>query len=297
MTASPPRTGPESRSASSSAPAAEPGIRPKDQPSPADLAPPPTVARPPATTRSSSLSPRRRRLVWLIPILAAIGGLGLMIGYRFWYESANFVMTENAQVAGDLVYLGSSNAGRLIDTRVEVGDSVREGQELAVVSIPQQIGSVPFSSTPVLGETGTRDTLTSVRASLTGVVVARLGSPGGTVAAGQPIYALVDPTRVWIRANIEEDKVGRVERGQDVEVHVDALNQTLFGSIQAVTPASAATFSLLPAQNTSGNFTKVTQLVPVRIALNTDGKTLLLGTSVEVKIHTSHSSGWLPWQQ
>ena len=165
------------------------------------------------------------------------------------------------------------------------------------MSVPQQVGSVPFSSTPLLGETGTRDTQAPVRSPLSGVIAARLGSPGGTVSAGQPIYALVDPTRIWIRANIEEDKVGRVERDQEVEVHVDALHQTFSGTVEAVTPASAATFSLLPAQNTSGNFTKVTQLVPVRIAVETAGKILPLGTSVEVKIYTPHLGGWLPWQQ
>jgi multidrug resistance efflux pump len=233
----------------------------------------------------------------LIPVLLVVGGFGLTIGYRYWYESANFVMTENAQVAGDLVQIGSLNAGRLTATQVEVGDTVREGQEIAIVSVPQQVGSVPFSSTPLLGETGTRDSQTSVRSPFSGIVAARLGSPGGTVSAGQPIYALIDPTRVWVRANIEEDKVGRVERGQEVEVHVDALRQTFRGTVEAVTPASAATFSLLPAQNTSGNFTKVTQLVPVRVAVETAGRMLPLGTSVEVKILAPSQGGWLPWQQ
>jgi multidrug resistance efflux pump len=276
---------------------AEPPSRPSEPVAPVrDSGQLPRPAVPPRVATPGA-SKRRGRLLWLIPIVLLIGGFGIWIGYRFWYETANFVMTDNAQVAGDLVSYGSLNAGRIVATRVEVGDNVREGQELAVVSVPQQVGSVPFSTTPLLGETGNRDSLASVPSPLTGVVAARLASPGSTVAVGQPIYALIDPKRLWVRANIEEDKVGRVQPGQEVEVHVDALHRTLHGWVEAVTPASAATFSLLPAQNTSGNYTKVTQLVPIRIAVDNQGRTLPLGTSVEVKIHAPSTGGWLPWQQ
>jgi membrane fusion protein, multidrug efflux system len=164
------------------------------------------------------------------------------------------------------------------------------------VSIPQQVGSVPFSGAPVLGETGNSDTQTSVRSPLSGIVAARLGSAGGTVSAGQPIYALVDPTQIWVKANIDEDKFGRVQPGQAVEVHVDALGRSFPGRVESVTPASAATFSLLPSQNTSGNFTKVTQLVPVKISVETGGVVLPLGTSAEVKIQVRQPGGALPWQ-
>jgi multidrug resistance efflux pump len=69
-----------------------------------------------------------------------------------------------------------------------------------------------------------------------------------------------------------------------VTVHVDALGADVPGKVEAVTPATANTFSLLPASNASGNFTKVTQLVPVRISVNLGNHPLLLGANVEVKI-------------
>ena len=166
---------------------------------------------------------KRRRLWLLLPILLIIGALAATFGFRFWYDSTYFVMTENAQVTGDLVQVGSLNAGRLVATRVEVGDQIKEGQEIATVAIPQQVGSVPFSGAPVMQETGTRDTQVPVRSPLSGIVAARMGSAGGTVSAGQPIYAVVDPTQVWVKANVEEDKISRVRVGQAVEVHVDAL--------------------------------------------------------------------------
>src|SRR5690349_5945936 len=194
-----------------STPAPESALRVEPRPRPTELdglktAPAPE-RRAPAAARNGHAAPdpaaaaptagrKRRRLLWLIPILLIVGAVATTLGYRFWYESAYFVMTENAQVTGDLVQVGSLNAGRLTSTRVEVGDVVKQGQEIAVVSIPQQIGSVPFSGAAVLGETGNSDTQTSVRSPLSGIVAARLGSAGGTVSAGQPIYALVDPTQI-----------------------------------------------------------------------------------------------------
>ena len=65
---------------------------------------------------------------------------------------------------------------------------------------------------------------------------------------------------------------------------LDALHTTVPGRVEAITPATAAIFSLLPANSTSGSFTKVTQLVPVRIAVNLGNQPFLLGANVETKI-------------
>lgn len=238
---------------------------------------------------------RRRRLLLLVPILLIVGAIGATIGYRYWYESTYFVMTDNAQVTGDMVQVGSLNAGRIVATRVDVGDQVQKDQEIAVVAVPQQVGTIPNSGAPRLQESDTTDARVPVLAPISGVIVARFGYVGGTVAAGQAIYAIVDPGQIWIRANIDETKIARVRPGQTVDVHVDALDRDFVGRVEAVTPASAATFSLLPTQNVSGNFTKVTQYVPVKISVASGGVMLPLGTSVEVRIHVE-PRGWLPWQ-
>jgi membrane fusion protein (multidrug efflux system) len=86
---------------------------------------------------------------------------------------------------------------------------------------------------------------------------------------------------------VEETNLGRVKVGQHVEVHVDALNADLAGRVDAITPATAASFSQLPTNNSSGNFTKITQLVPVRIAVNLSNRPVLLGSSAEVKIRVA----------
>jgi multidrug resistance efflux pump len=89
---------------------------------------------------------------------------------------------------------------------------------------------------------------------------------------------------LWVNANVEETQVKKLVIGQRVDIHVDALDIEVPGRVAAITPASASTFSLLPSQNLSGNFTKVTQLVPVKIELEQPDPRLAIGTSVEVKI-------------
>jgi multidrug resistance efflux pump len=90
-----------------------------------------------------------------------------------------------------------------------------------------------------------------------------------------------------VNANIEETSINRVRVGQEVQVHVDALNADVPGRVEAITPATAASQSILPPSNASGNFNKVTQLVPVRISVNLGSQPTLLGTSVEVKIRVA----------
>jgi multidrug resistance efflux pump len=262
-------------------------------PAPAEAPAPQQATPPPVTSR-----PRwnRRRLLLLVPILSLVGLVALVITLRFWYESTYFVMTDNAQVTGDLVQVGSLNAGRVVEASLEVGQQVQRDQVIAVVAVPQQIGTVPFSETPLLDQTGSLNTQVPVRSPIDGVVAARLANVGGTVTAGQAIYALINPQHIWVNANIDEDKIERIERGQTVEVHSEALGRSFDGRVEAITPASAATFSLLPAQNVSGNFNKVTQWVPVKVLVDSGDTVLPLGTSVSVRIRV-REGGPLPWQR
>lgn len=233
-------------------------------------------------------------MLGLLVVLLVVGMAATAIGYHFWYEDTYFVVTDNAQVTGDVVQVGSLNAGRIVAARFEVGQSVQAGQELAVIRIPQEVG-MPMGGTMVTEEPAAGDRLAAVRAPFSGVVVARLSHVGGTVAAGHPIYSLLDPSRVWIRANIDETKLARVRPGQHVDVYSDALGYSVDGRVVAITPAAAATFALLPSQNASGNFVKVTQLVPIKIQVDSAGATLPLGTSATVRIKVREPGGGVPW--
>lgn len=225
---------------------------------------------------------RRRRII--IPLLAVVLIVVAILGYRYEREQALYVSTDNAQIAGSLVQVGSINAGRLGAVSVDIGSTVRRGETIATVLLPSTV-SVSSGGTPQLGFQNTQDEQAPVTAPMDGVVVQRLANPGDTLAQSQPIVTIVDPTRLWVQAQIEETKIDRVRVGQPVDVHVDTLGVDLPGRVLAVDRASAASFSLLPQGNTSGNFTKVTQLVPVKIAIDAGTQPLVLGSSVEVKIH------------
>lgn len=109
---------------------------------------------------------------------------------------------------------------------------------------------------------------------------------------------LVSSSQLWVAASLKETELTYVEPGQPVEVHVDTYpGEVWHGTVESVSPASGASFSLLPAQNTTGNWVKVVQRIPMRIRLDdTDGKPILRhGMSVEADIDTGHARGfsWL----
>ncbi len=137
----------------------------------------------------------------------------------------------------------------------------------------------------------TQLTNTRITAPLTGVVARRWVLPGDVVQPGQPIFALYDLADLWVTANFEETKIGRIHAGDRVAIAVDAYpGRALVGTVLWIGSAAASQFSLIPPDNASGNFTKVTQRVPVRIAIERPGPgtgdpvMLVPGLSVEVSI-------------
>jgi membrane fusion protein (multidrug efflux system) len=92
---------------------------------------------------------------------------------------------------------------------------------------------------------------------------------------------------VWITANFKETQVSDLATGQDVRVVVDGDDNVWDGTVEAVTPSTGGRFSMLPPDNSSGNFTKVVQRVPVRIKLPPDAAQILRpGESAEVTVYT-----------
>jgi multidrug resistance efflux pump len=209
-----------------------------------------------------------------------------VVGFNAWRDGQLYVSTDNAQLSGQPVQVGSMNAGRVTAILPGIGASVHKGDVIAQVALPSQVG-VGQNGTPKLGFLGAGDTTVDVQSPLDGIVIAEPVAVGATVAAGSPIVSIVDPSQLWVNANIEETNIARVRVGQPVIVHVDALGSDVPGKVEAVTPATAGTFSILPSQNTAGNFTKVTQLVPVRVAVSLGNQPLLLGANVEVKIRVA----------
>jgi membrane fusion protein (multidrug efflux system) len=109
--------------------------------------------------------------------------------------------------------------------------------------------------------------------------------PGEYVQSGQRILLLHNSEEVWVEANIKETQVGRLKLGQQVVVSVDAYpNDRFVGKVARIGSATTARFALLPTPNPSGNFTKITQRVPVKIDMVEMPKPLTPGMMVEVEI-------------
>jgi membrane fusion protein (multidrug efflux system) len=138
---------------------------------------------------------------------------------------------------------------------------------------------------------------TQIFAPMKGVVAKRWVIAGDVVQAAQPIFTVYDPSDVWITANLEETKLAEIRMDAPVEISVDAYSgQKFSGKVINLPAAAASKFSLIPPNNASGNFTKVTQRVPVKISLevpdrkSVDPLLLLPGMSVTVKIPKARSN-------
>jgi multidrug resistance efflux pump len=175
-------------------------------------------------------------------------------------------------VTGAVVQVGSPSAGQLRTVAFEVGDEVSRGQILATIAMttPQNAPQAPV-------------TQASVRAPIDGIVVARQSNPGEAVTSGRPILTLVDPTTLWVQAQIDEGQIGRVHPGQPADVTIAALGQTFPGRVAAVGPASTAAAQAISGAGLPG-LQRSSQLVPIRVEVDYGNLSLVLGSSAAVKI-------------
>ena len=131
---------------------------------------------------------------------------------------------------------------------------------------------------------------TKIYAPIDGVIANRIAEPGIYVEDGWPLMAIVPIHDIWIIANYKETQVEKIKVGQKVKLHFDAFkNIPIIGEVHSISPASSASFSLLPPQNASGNFVKVVQRIPVKITFITPKNMLgriVPGLSVYVSIET-----------
>jgi membrane fusion protein (multidrug efflux system) len=137
---------------------------------------------------------------------------------------------------------------------------------------------------------------TVVRAPFGGVVTNVPSiAPGKYLAASMTAFYLVDRDHIWVDATPKETELTNVQPGQPVTVTVDTYADAPWhGTVESISPAAAQQFSLLPAQNTSGNWVKVVQRIPMRVRVDTSNKNLpplRAGMSVEVDVDTGHARG------
>jgi membrane fusion protein (multidrug efflux system) len=131
---------------------------------------------------------------------------------------------------------------------------------------------------------------TQIRAPFDGVIGNRSAHLGGYATAGAQLVSIVPAQGLWVDANFKEDQLAKMQPGDRVMIEADVLpGKKITGEVANLAPATGAVFSVLPAENATGNFTKIVQRVPVRILLNGDAATLGLlrpGLSVTASVDT-----------
>jgi len=137
---------------------------------------------------------------------------------------------------------------------------------------------------------------TELQAPLDGYVARRAVQLGQRVQAGAPLMTVVSLDQVWVDANFKEGQLEHLRIGQPAELEADVYGQKVVfhGQVAGLGAGTGAAFSLLPAQNATGNWIKVVQRVPVRITLNPaelKEHPLRVGLSMEVSVDTSDRSG------
>jgi membrane fusion protein, multidrug efflux system len=133
---------------------------------------------------------------------------------------------------------------------------------------------------------------THVTAPSAGVVSNVTLRPGATVQAGAPQFAIIEGDPWWVDANFKETDLARIKVGQKATIRLDMYpGKTFDGVVESISPGSGATFSVLPPENASGNWVKVTQRFPVRIGItnppDASERPLRAGASADVTIDTT----------
>ncbi|EKQ51624.1 MULTISPECIES: efflux RND transporter periplasmic adaptor subunit [unclassified Clostridium] len=214
---------------------------------------------------------KEKRKILIIGILVVIVVALCSIASYYWYENTYYVSTEDARVNADFVSVTPQISGKLLELNVDEGDKVTKNEILA----RQEMNNLP--------DTSVEQSL--VRSPIDGIVVKKQGTVGELLSTGQTLITLVDPSKLYVSANIEETKIEKVKVGQPVDITIDEYDSQKFtGKIKSIGEISNSAISLLPS-STSGTFTKVVQRVPIKIELSNFNEKILPGTNAVIKIH------------
>ena len=214
---------------------------------------------------------------------------------------ARFAAAEVARYA-PLAATGAEPREKLATLRTQAAQAAQDvaaqrattqGAERRIASLQAQIAQAKAQGQSAraqleVAQRNVRDMV--IRASVAGRVGDLSARVGQFVQPGLRLMSVVPVQQLYLEANFKETQLGLMREGQPAEIEVDALpGVTLHGHVASLAPGTGAQFSLLPPQNATGNFTKIVQRVPVRIAIDADPsikKLLLPGMSVGVSVDT-----------
>ena len=288
-----------------------------------DKKPAPPAASP-APASKKKLHPLVER--YKKPALIAAGILALVIVLFYAYDAYTHEETDDSYVTGHLHDVSSRINGVVTDVLVDDNQFVHEGDVLVKLDpmeymaleaaakanldtaqsnldrLQPLIASHAIAPEDVDKARNTRDVdlaqyqlaelqivYSTIKAPATGYVGRKNVEVGNRVSSGQTLMVVVQPD-LWVVANFKETQLARMKPGQPARISIDSIPDKVFdGTVDSFSPATGNEFALLPADNSTGNFTKIVQRVPVKIVFDPDSirgyeKRIRAGESAVVKV-------------
>lgn len=216
-------------------------------------------------------------------------------------NKARFAAGEVARYA-PLTASGAESAEKLATLRVQATQAIQDvaAQHAALASTTRRVAGLQAqiaqaqaqgrNAKAQMDAANVNVGSTIIRASIAGRVGDLTARAGQYIQPGQRLMSIVPVEQIYLEANFKETQLGLMRQGQPADIEVDALpGIAIRGHVASLAPGTGAQFSLLPPQNATGNFTKIVQRVPVRIAIDSDPairRLLIPGLSVEVSVDT-----------
>ena len=203
--------------------------------------------------------------ICIVPLVAALWIAGVDPTN---FILGNYVTTNDAYVAGDLVQVSSPSGGTVTKILANVGDPVKVGQTVAYLSIPAQ-GADQHPVYP------------PIRAPSGGTIVRLSALVGQDVQPGQTVATIANLGHLWVIAPVDENSFAPIHPGESADIFIPALNQTFTGTVSQLFPDT----STMPRPGATAGATRTSGEVPVRVDFNYGGALVYPGMTAQVTIY------------
>ena len=219
-------------------------------------------------------------------VMIALLLLGAIAGGYFIYESTNYFKTNNASISADTVKVMPLVSGTIENWNVQEGDDVKQGEVLGKQDVSSLVNSSKVDQAALENSADSILSKAEIKAPIDGKIVQSNVIKGSTAAAGATVAVLADTSNLYIKVNIEETDIFKIKVGQKVKIKIDAYpGKNFVGYVETISAATQSVITGSSSINTSGTYSKVIQLIPVKITLiNDENLPLMIGMNATVKI-------------
>jgi membrane fusion protein (multidrug efflux system) len=243
---------------------------------------------------------------WPAMAIIALGLAAAAGGYVYWHYVSLYPSTDNAYLQANVVQVAATVAGVVDEVPVKSFQAVKAGDVLMKIDERRFEGAVKGAQDRLrlaqaekisveeaqvnLQRAQQELDAATLKAPVDGILGKVSIRPGSMARPGQALFPIVDTSRWWVDANFKETDLARIRPGQKVTVYLDIYPDRAFsGEVEAVSPVSTTAFSLLPPENATGSWIKLTQRFPVRISLiaRPDDPPMRIGASASVIVDTT----------